>query len=219
MAPDRKTPDRKRSSEALRLVTTLGLVALASGLILVGTHLLTQPLILHNQVQALEAAVFRVLPGAQNRKIFVVREGNLSPRESIPTESTRGETTVFGGYDGDGRLIGYAIPAEGAGFQDTIRLIYGLDPAKRAILGMEVLESRETPGLGDKIIKDDDFLENFHELSVDPVIVAVPHGTKSAPNEVDSISGATISSKAVVQIINESQQEILPIIREESGDK
>ena len=70
---------------------------------------------------------------------------------------------------------------------------------------MEVLESRETPGLGDKIIKDADFVGAFRDLAVEPAIVAVKSG-RSRDNEVDAISGATISSKAVVKIINASNQ-------------
>ena len=70
------------------------------------------------------------------------------------------------------------------------------------MVGMEILQSRETPGLGDKIYKDADFVANFSALSADPQIVTVKKGTRSAANEVDAITGATISSKAVVQIIN-----------------
>lgn len=212
-------PNKQKDARAFRLIATLGVAGLLSGLILVGTYLLTRPLILSNQLEALEAAVFRVLPGAETRKIYVIRDGSFSLRENVPTETTREETTLFAGYDGEGGLIGYAIAAEGAGFQDTIRLLYGLDPHKRTILGMEVLESRETPGLGDKIIKDQNFLANFRQLSIDPIIVVVPHGTSDDPNEVDSISGATISSKAVVQIINDSQQRLLPVIERGEGDK
>jgi electron transport complex protein RnfG len=69
---------------------------------------------------------------------------------------------------------------------------------------MEVLESRETPGLGDKIYKDAVFVGGFSALSVEPEIFAVKKGTKSRPNEIDTITGATISSKAVVRIINEA---------------
>jgi electron transport complex protein RnfG len=102
-----------------------------------------------------------------------------------------------------------AITGEGPGFQDIIGLLYGYLPDKRVIVGMEVLESRETPGLGDKIYKDADFIANFLELAIDPTIVMVKKGRKSAPNEVDAISGATISSKAVVRIINESNEKWL----------
>ena len=69
---------------------------------------------------------------------------------------------------------------------------------------MEVLESKETPGLGDKIYKDAEFVANFRQLSIEPEIVTVKKGKKSAANEVDAITGATISSKAIVRIINET---------------
>ena len=67
-----------------------------------------------------------------------------------------------------GALVGFAIPAEGAGFQDTIKLIYGFDAASHRVVGMGVLESRETPGLGDKIAKDADFLASFRDLRRGP---------------------------------------------------
>jgi electron transport complex protein RnfG len=130
---------------------------------------------------------------------LVYRDGNLIVKE----EEEKDEAALFGGYDDKGRLLGYAIPSAGPGFQDTIRLIYGYLPAERLVVGMEILESRETPGLGDKIYKDTAFVANFRTLAVDPEIVTVKKGTKSAPNEVNAITGATISSKAVVRIINE----------------
>ena len=92
----------------------------------------------------------------------------------------------------------------GPGFQDTIALLYGYRPDEKNVVGMEILESRETPGLGDKIYKDAVFVSGFSALSVEPEIVAVKKGTKSRPNEIDAITGATISSKAVVRIINET---------------
>ena len=49
-------------------------------------------------------------------------------------------------------------------------------------------------------------MANFQHLAVDPRILAVKKGTRSAPNEVDAITGATISSKAVVRIINEASR-------------
>ena len=72
---------------------------------------------------------------------------------------------------------------------------------------MEILESRETPGLGDKIYKDAVWVGGFSALSIEPEIQAVKKGTSSLPNEIDAITGATISSKAVVRIINEAHAE------------
>jgi electron transport complex protein RnfG len=82
---------------------------------------------------------------------------------------------------------------------------------------MEILDSRETPGLGDKIYKDAAFVANFASLSVDPEIVAVKKGNKSAPNQIDAITGATISSKAVVKIINTANALWLPRLEAAPG--
>ena len=82
-------------------------------------------------------------------------------------------------------------------------MIYGYDVKGQRVVGMEVLESRETPGLGDKILKDADFLANFRDLAVAPEVVVTKKG-RTRDNEVDAISGATISSIAVVRIINEA---------------
>ena len=111
---------------------------------------------------------------------------------------------VYAAYRKDGAFAGYAIPGSGPGFQDTIALIYGYDPVRKRVIGMEVLESRETPGLGDKIFKDQHFVGEFKDLAVKPSIQVVKKGTGGAPNEVDGITGATISSKAVVRILNEA---------------
>jgi electron transport complex protein RnfG len=184
------------------MIVTLGIAGLASGLAVVGIFLLTQPRIERNRAEALEAAIYRVLEGARTRAAFVLRDGELTRYES-PEGSLPQEEAVYAGYDEAGSLLGFAIPAEGAGFQDTIKLLYGYDARGRRVVGMEVLESRETPGLGDKIIKDTEFVGNFRNLAVDPEIVTVKKG-RTRENEVDAISGATISSNAVVRIINES---------------
>jgi electron transport complex protein RnfG len=66
---------------------------------------------------------------------------------------------------------------------------------------MKVLESKETPGLGDKIFKDMDFVTGFQ--GVETPIVGVKQGAATgAENEVDMITGATISSRTVIGIIN-----------------
>ena len=130
---------------------------------------------------------------------FVYRGGEL-----VVSEPDKDEPVVYGGYDDDGQFVGYAMPGAGPGFQDTIAILYGYKPAEKLVVGMEVLESRETPGLGDKIYKDMDFVDEFYALSIEPEIVAVKKGTKTSDNQVDAITGATISSKAIVRIINET---------------
>jgi electron transport complex protein RnfG len=186
------------------MMGTLGIAGMCSGLAVVGIFLLTLPRIERNRAEALEAAIFRVLEGARSRVAFVVRGAELV-RFERPDGGIPKEEAVYAGYDEAGTLLGFAIPAEGAGFQDTIKLIYGYDVGARRVVGMEVLESRETPGLGDKILKDRSFLENFRNLAVEPEVVVVKTG-RTRDNEVDSISGATIPSRAVVRIINAANE-------------
>ena len=190
---------------ALRMMATLGFAGALSGLVIVGTYELTAPRIERNRAEALERAVYRVLPGAASRSPVVLRDGVATAVE--PADLQAGEVPAWAGKDASGALLGYAIPAQGAGFQDTISLLWGYDASKRRVVGMEVLESKETPGLGDKIIKDLAWVSQFSDLAVDPPPVAVKKGRGTgAANEVDTISGATISSKAVVKIVRVSHE-------------
>lgn len=189
-----------------RLVATLGFAGLLSGLIIVSVFEATLPTITAYKAKVLREAVFKVLPGTVSLKPIVYRNGRLA----LVEKPEKDEESIFGGYDANGRLVGYAIPGAGPGFQDTIRLLYGYLPDQRKVVGMEVLQSRETPGLGDKIYKDLEFVANFDDLSIDPEIVAVKKGKKSMPNQIDAITGATISSKAIVKIINQTNELWLP---------
>lgn len=196
---------------SFRLVLTLAAAGLTSGLVLVGVYLATLPQIQRNQAEALQRAIFQVLPGAARTQAFVLDGERLRPHEG-PEGQVPDVEAIFAGFAADGRFIGYAIPADGPGFMDNIGLIYGYDPTRRVVVGMAVLESRETPGLGDKIISDAEFHENFAALIVEPSIVAVKKGAKQGANEVDCITGATISSEAVVSILNRSSERWVPLL-------
>jgi electron transport complex protein RnfG len=204
-----------REAGSFRLVATLAAAGLFSGLVLVTVYLATAPRIERNRAEALRAAIFRVLPGIEGLTAFELHDGQLEPSDAgtaVPDDVK----AVFAGFDAAGQLVGWAIPAKGPGFMDTIELLYGFDPRQRTVIGMEVLESRETPGLGDKIVRDADFHENFEELAVEPTIEAVKKGQKTSANEVDCITGATISSEAVVSILNRSTTRWLPLLPTEA---
>ena len=201
-----------REPSSRKLVATLSLAGLLSGLIIVLAFETTLPTITAYKAKMLRQAVFEVLPGVSSLQRMVYRDQSLIATD----EERKDDQAIFGGFDREGRLVGYAIPGAGPGFQETIRLIYGYLPAERQVSGMEILESRETPGLGDKIYKDQAFVSAFRSLSIDPEIMAVKKGKRSAPNEIDAITGATISSKAVVRIINEANRVWVPRLEQAS---
>jgi electron transport complex protein RnfG len=205
------------SGDTWRMVRTLGGVAFLSGCLIVITYQLTLPRIVANRQRLVEEAVFQVLPGATSRATYAIDGDAVKLVEGLPGPGPK----VYAGYDDDGQLVGVAIEAAGQGYQDIIRVLYGYAPERGCTSGFTVLESKETPGLGDKIAKDDRFLANFDglDLTLDEFrstlaheVVTVKQGTKSGPWEIDVISGATISSKAVGRIINDSAKLVVPLI-------
>ncbi|WP_236941118.1 RnfABCDGE type electron transport complex subunit G [Flammeovirga sp. MY04] len=168
------------------------------------------------KAEALEKAIFQVIPNAKSMKPMQFIDGKLT----VVDKDAKGET-LYAGYNESNQLVGYAIEASGQGYADIIKILYGYDPQKQAIVGFQVLESKETPGLGDKIEKEEAFLANFISLDVTlntdkkalaNEVVTVKQGEKTNPWEVDGITGATISSRAIGDIINSSMQEMGPKI-------
>lgn len=188
--------EQEPEPSSLRLIFTLGFAGFLSGLVLVSIFLYTKPIIESNKAEAQRKAIFKVLPGTTTFKTFALADGKLKE-----TDSPKGEV-VFLGLDKDNKMTGFAINDKETGFADLISVIYGYDPTRKIIMGYEVLECKETPGLGDKIFKNEAFVNNFKALSVEPDIVLVKNGMKKNANEVDAITGATISSRAVVKLLN-----------------
>jgi electron transport complex protein RnfG len=120
--------------------------------------------------------------------------------------STDGQQ-VFEVFDETDNLRGRAVVAESAGFSDRIRLMVGLSADHSKLLGIAVLESRETPGLGERI-REAAFLEQFTDRPTAVELQVVKPG-QSAEQPIDAISGATISSKAVTRAVNEGAAELL----------
>lgn len=198
------------------MVRALAGLGILCSVLVVLTFQMTLPVITKNKAEALQRAIFKVLPGARTRATLTLTPaGKLVGVEADAV----GDWLVYAGYDDGGQLVGVAVPAEGNGFQDKIGLLYGYCPSREQIVGIEVLESRETPGLGDKIQKDESFLANFAALDVALAadgkaflhpIEAVKHGSKEHRWQVDGITGATISSVAVTDIIRRSATRVLP---------
>jgi len=192
---------------SFKLVFALGIAGLLSGIILVSTFLYTNPLIKANKEAAIQRAIFKVLPECESYVPLKLDDGKLIEKVAgtdNKEESDNDELLIYAGYKANKELIGFAIPGSEPGFQDIIATMFGYDDTRKVIIGIEVLESKETPGLGDKIFKDADFQTNFIALAVDPEIVPVKKGEKQKPNEVEAITGATISSKAVVRLLNKA---------------
>jgi electron transport complex protein RnfG len=186
------------SASSARLIGTLGVAGALAGLGIVMAFQWANPRIEAYRAKVLAESVTEVLGGPDRYETVYVENGKL-------TDAPQGDTTtldrVYVGYDASGKPRGVALEAEEAGFQDIITLIFGYDPASGDLLGMKVLGSKETPGLGDKIIKDSAFVQGFENVGTPLLGVKKGQGS-GGHDEVVMITGATISSRAVIDIIN-----------------
>ena len=193
----------------LRLVMTLGGLGTVAGLLIVVVFAATRPSIEAYRAATLHAAITEVLGNPDRYDTLYVIDGAIAaapPAGAAPSSLE----AVYLGYR-DGRPIGFAIYATGQGFQDTISLIFGYDAATSELLGMKVLESKETPGLGDKIYKDAAFVAEFSG-AVAPLVGVKAGSGPGRPGEVTMITGATISSRAVIKAINSALEHIGPML-------
>lgn len=207
--------DAPTMPKSSKLITALALIAMMSGLLVAVTFQVTAPRIERNKQLALEKAIFTVLPEAKSAGNFQLQDGELTRL----TAEEFSQANVFTGYNDSGELIGLALEASARGYSDVVRILYAYDPNNQCILGFTVLQSTETPGIGDKIETDVEFLKNFDCLeaildkdgsALANQIMTVKNGKKVNAWEIDGISGATITSKAIGKALNQSANQMFP---------
>lgn len=204
-----------------RLVATLGGVALLCGVLIVAAFQSTLDPIAKNRRIALERSIFSLIPDGVTLHIYAV-----SAQGTIPLRSgqamPKGAQRVYAVYDAHRHLRGLVAEAGAVGYADVVRVLYAYDPQRQAIVGFAVGAHRETPGIGDKIRTDAAFQKNFVALdarldasgqALAHPIRTVKQGSKRNPWEIDAISGATITSRAVGRGINDSASVLLPRLR------
>jgi Na+-translocating ferredoxin:NAD+ oxidoreductase subunit G len=202
---------------AWRLVLTLAVAGSLAGALIVSVHQWTQPRILAHQARAIAAAIDEVLQAPARVETLFVWQDALTATPPAGVDTVKLDR-VWAGYDESGVRVGFAMIGAEAGFQDVIRLMFGYDPARGRVLGMRVLESKETPGLGDKIYKDTVFVSQFRTAAL-PMAPTKPGAGTGDPREVDTITGATISARAVINIINNRVERVRPLLEQVGGER
>ena len=202
-------PDDGTSS--FRIVATLSLAGIMAGVLLIFVYQATLPAILAHKAEMLRLSVSEVLQEPASYDTLYLVDDKLT-MELPEGAQEKDFEKVFLGRDANGAAVGFAVVHNRAGFQDQVKVIFGYDPRSNKMMGMKVLESKETPGLGDAIEKNMDFVEQFTRTEAPLVGVKAGSGTGSV-HEIDMITGATISSKVVVTIINEAYDRWQPMLQ------
>lgn len=178
----------------------------AFGLLLAATNYALEPMIIQNKIDKLNRKAMVLLPTA---KEFVPLE--LADGDAIRIISARGkeiEIVAYKGVSADDNGAGWAFNVSGSGFADKIELVVVVDNDFKRMMGYGVLSSNETPGFGDKINDPEVFLNQFKGIPVGQLKLMMTGDRSKIDSEIIAISGATISSEAVVRILNDSLGQI-----------
>lgn len=194
---------------SFKLLATLALAGAAAGLLVVGVYKATLPTIERYSAAKVETAVREVLKNPARWDTLYLQNGALTKKPSAG-DNAKELPRAYVGYDESGKQLGAAVTAQEPGFQEEVLLMIGFEPSTGTLIGFKVVEEKETPGLGDKIERDTSFGGQF------PGRVAPLKGVKardpSDPSQVQTITGATISSRAVIRIINHAVEKWQPLL-------
>ena len=107
----------------------------------------------------------------------------------------------------------YVFEYRGSGLQDEIYGAIALAPDLETIKGITIVKQNETPGLGGRIA-DAEFLDQFKNKKVFPELRITGEGKASGENEINGMTGATMSCNALEELLNKETQKYIKAIKE-----
>lgn len=178
----------------LRPALMLGALGLAAALLLAGLNRLTEDRIAAERQQRALGAVSAMLePRSHDNDL-------LADQITLRIDGLPEPARVFRARtDGEARAAVFDVTTR-QGYSGPIRLLVAVDAGGR-ILGVRVLDHRETPGLGDKIEREkSDWIEQFSDRSLGrPPPEAWASDRRGG--EFDTLTSATVTSSAVIQTV------------------
>ncbi len=187
------------------------ILATVFGTALAGIQSKLGPVIEENKIRETMEKIPALVLGEDRAAKLTAENESLVIKSRIIEVEKNGITKFYTVYDvmfKEGTLAGHVTKAAGQGYADKIELLLGLDPGGNTITGLFILDQKETPGLGNKILEDP-WRSQFKDKTSDNRLVVVK-GKAGKDNEIDAISGATISSRSVTGIINTIIADVKP---------
>lgn len=175
--------------ENLKLGFILLVVTAIAGLFLGVAHTITKEPIEKQALLEKNLAMQEILPSAEN---FELSEVKL-PEGTVITDVNKG-------LKGN-EVVGYAIKVTPKGFGGLIDMMVGIS-ADGKIGGIKILSHGETPGLGANSTNIS-FYGQYKDKSAESQLEVVKTGA-SGDNQIQAITGATITSRAVTNGVNEA---------------
>ena len=179
--------------EILKVGVILFIITAVAALILAVVNNFTAPVIAENNKRAEEAAMRLVLPEANS---FDKVEYTVDAESSVKEIYQGGEA-------------GTVVKVAPVGYNGNIDIVVGIDNDLK-VTGIQIINQTETAGLGANCTNDN-FKAQF--IGKTDNITVVKNGASG--NEVDAISSATITTKAVTKGVNDA----LLAVKVMKGDK
>lgn len=198
-----RTGHTSGASKLPKAALNLAVITLFAGLALSSVYLLTKDTINEQKLAASAASYQEVCPDAET---FAHEDAITAAIEALSGETY---DTAFGktyindaivGTASDGTIVGYVISVTSSdGYDGDITLSVGLD-TDGTVLGIAFTELTETAGMG-MLCGEDAFKSQFSGVKTDAFVLNKAGGS-TADNEIDTVSGASTSSGAVVNAVN-----------------
>jgi electron transport complex protein RnfG len=177
------------------------------GLLIAVTSAALSPRIEQNKINKRNRLVGALLKEAKN---FVPLDSEI---EIESMQGQKEKIEVFRAMSETDECVGWSFNAIGPGFADKIELVVAVDKDFINLKGFDVLSSNETPGFGNQI-KFDYFRDQFKGAPAGELRLASSGDNRKIDSEIIAISGATISSEAVVDIVSNAVTQIKKQIKE-----
>jgi electron transport complex protein RnfG len=165
------------------------------GLLIAMTNAALSGRIEQNKAAKLNNLTRALLPGAE---VFQPVEVDIQVRR--PDGSTE-KARIFEVLSNDQQRLGWSFNADGTGFAGPVELVIAVDQDFRKVMGFDVIASSETPGFGDQI-KSDYYRKQYVGAPTEPLALVKTGDPTVIDNQIVAITGATVSSTAVVEIVN-----------------
>lgn len=118
------------------------------------------------------------------------------------TEAPSENANIYYAKGGDGSVLGFAVKTAVKGYGGDIEVMVGIS-ADAEVTGVEILSLSETPGLGYNCTKEA-FRKEFLQPIPDGGFEVTKNGDGGKEGRIDALTGATITSKAVTQAVNDA---------------
>ena len=178
--------------EIIKMVIVLTILSCFSGGLLAYINTATE--------DRIENQVLQFVKGPAVRSIFADATNDPITDRILIKDGEIERTLFVGVIDGEPRGVAFETFGKG-GYGGDVGLMVGINMNEDALIGVGVTTHAETPGMGAKAKTDPSFAAQYEGLSVnDPIKVTNDGGT------INSISGATITSRAVSSAATEAAQ-------------